>query len=122
MFKLIPTLNAYRKLRFGISRPKQSEGTVWNRFYHHLEHLDETHVNDEIKKYYHSVIKAELKAFKANRFVNKNPFLEDGMPFLRLSVDHGTAKDIYGKSIANPLGSFYVLKTALKVNSIINHE
>lgn len=73
MFKLIPTLNAYRKLRYGISRPKQTEGKVWNRFYHHLEHLDETHTNDEIKNYYHSVIKAELKAFKVTRFVNKNP-------------------------------------------------
>ena len=39
-----------------------------------------------------------------------------GLPFLRFSVDHGTAFSLYGKNKANPMGCFYVLKEALKVN------
>jgi len=39
-----------------------------------------------------------------------------GLNFLRLSVDHGTAKELYGLNKANPLGSYYVLKNALKIN------
>lgn len=37
-----------------------------------------------------------------------------GLPFLRLSVDHGTGFDIYGKNQANYLGCFYTLKKALE--------
>lgn len=36
-----------------------------------------------------------------------------GLPYLRLSVDHGTAFDLYGKNIADYMGCFYVLKMAL---------
>ncbi|MDC1174477.1 4-hydroxythreonine-4-phosphate dehydrogenase PdxA [Bacteriovoracaceae bacterium] len=36
-----------------------------------------------------------------------------GLPFLRFSVDHGTAFDLYGKNKANPMGIYYVLKKAL---------
>jgi 4-hydroxythreonine-4-phosphate dehydrogenase len=35
-----------------------------------------------------------------------------GIPFLRTSVDHGTAKDIYGKNIANPAS----MKEAIQYN------
>lgn len=37
-----------------------------------------------------------------------------GLPFLRLSVDHGTGFDLYGKNQANYLGCFYTLKKALE--------
>lgn len=36
-----------------------------------------------------------------------------GLPFLRLSVDHGTGFDLYGKNQANYLGCFYTLKKAI---------
>ncbi len=36
-----------------------------------------------------------------------------GLPFLRLSVDHGTAFDIYGKNGADYSGCFYNMKLAL---------
>lgn len=38
-----------------------------------------------------------------------------GLPFLRLSVDHGTAFELYGKNKANYMGCYYVLKLALQV-------
>lgn len=43
-----------------------------------------------------------------------------GLPFLRLSVDHGTAFDLYGKNKANISGMLYLLNTALKVNNYVN--
>ena len=54
-------------------RPISAEGVVWNRFFTEIEYLDETKATEEIKNYYYAVINAELKAFNAKRFVNKNP-------------------------------------------------
>lgn len=39
-----------------------------------------------------------------------------GLPYLRLSVDHGTAFDLYGKNSADYMGCFYVLKMALNAH------
>ncbi len=38
-----------------------------------------------------------------------------GLPFLRMSVDHGTAFDLYGKNQASAEGCLYVLKHALSL-------
>jgi hypothetical protein len=73
MFKFIPLLKKYQKFRYGIDRPKRSEGWVWDRFYTLLEYLDESHVTEEIKNYYYNAIKYQLKAFNASRFVSSNP-------------------------------------------------
>ncbi|MBF0311928.1 MAG: 4-hydroxythreonine-4-phosphate dehydrogenase PdxA [Oligoflexia bacterium] len=40
-----------------------------------------------------------------------------GLPFLRLSVDHGTAFELYGKNQANYLSALYMLKTALEIKN-----
>lgn len=45
-----------------------------------------------------------------------------GLPFLRMSVDHGTGFDIYGKNKANYMGCFYLLKMALKAQLKINEK
>lgn len=37
-----------------------------------------------------------------------------GLPFTRLSVDHGTAFDLYGKNVADYRGCLYALKLGLK--------
>lgn len=37
-----------------------------------------------------------------------------GMPFVRLSVDHGTAFDLFGKNQAQYIGCFYQLKQAIQ--------
>lgn len=38
-----------------------------------------------------------------------------GLPFIRLSVDHGTAFDLFGKNVINYTGSYFTLKLALKL-------
>lgn len=43
-----------------------------------------------------------------------------GLPFLRMSVDHGTAFDLYGKNQADYLGSLYLLKKGLEAHQKIN--
>jgi len=42
-----------------------------------------------------------------------------GLPFIRMSVDHGTAFSLYGKNTADCSGCLYVLKEAYKV---MKHE
>jgi hypothetical protein len=67
-FHLIPLqIKRYR------SRPPSTEGRVWRRYFTEIDYVDESHATDDIKNYYHSAIKAELRAFRAKRFVNKNP-------------------------------------------------
>jgi len=73
MFRFIPLLMKYRKLRYNIDRPKRSEGWVWDRYANLLDYLDESKVTEDIKNYYDKAIKYQLKAFNATRFVSKNP-------------------------------------------------
>jgi 4-hydroxythreonine-4-phosphate dehydrogenase len=52
-----------------------------------------------------------LVAIKAVSFGNcANVTL--GLPFIRTSVDHGTAMDIAGKGKADPSSMIYAIKTA----------
>lgn len=41
-----------------------------------------------------------------------------GLPFLRLSVDHGTAFELYGKNKANISGMLYLFKNCFEVMSV----
>jgi len=62
-----------------------------------------------------------LASFKArNGLTGIN--LTFGLPFLRLSVDHGTAFDLYGKNEANYLGQYYLLNQALKAHSRLQSQ
>lgn len=45
-----------------------------------------------------------------------------GLPFLRLSVDHGTAFNLYGKNSADSMGSLYVLKLALHASNVLSKD
>lgn len=45
-----------------------------------------------------------------------------GLPFLRLSVDHGTAFDQYGKNKGDITGILYLLKIALEVNQNVHQR
>jgi|TARA_B110001454_G_scaffold214564_1_gene234552 hypothetical protein len=73
LFRFIPLLMKYRKMRYNIDRPRSDEGWVWNRFYDSYQYLDESHATEKIKNYYYEAIKYQLKAFDATRFVSKNP-------------------------------------------------
>jgi 4-hydroxythreonine-4-phosphate dehydrogenase len=62
-----------------------------------------------------------LPAFKSrNQLLGINLTL--GLPFIRLSVDHGTAPNLYLKNVANPIGCVYALKQAIKYERIINER
>jgi 4-hydroxythreonine-4-phosphate dehydrogenase len=52
-----------------------------------------------------------------NKVVGLNISL--GLPFLRMSVDHGTAFDMYGKGKANYLGCYYLLRSAISAHEKI---
>jgi len=55
-----------------------------------------------------------LGIFKAmNQYYGIN--ITFGLPFIRMSVDHGTAFDLYAKNKANPTGCLYLLNTANKL-------
>ncbi|MBC7712088.1 MAG: 4-hydroxythreonine-4-phosphate dehydrogenase PdxA [Rhizobacter sp.] len=43
-----------------------------------------------------------------------------GLPFLRLSVDHGTAFDLYGKNRANATGMIFLFKQAFEVTKYVD--
>lgn len=45
-----------------------------------------------------------------------------GLPFLRLSVDHGTAPNLYGKNKANLSGMLFLLKQAFGVTYYVNQR
>ena len=55
------------------SRPPSTEGRVWRRYFTEIDYVDESMLTDEMRGYYASAIKWELRAFRAKRFVNKNP-------------------------------------------------
>ncbi len=67
-FRLLPL-----QIRRYKARPRSTEGRVWRRYFSEIDYLDESHATEEIRRYYYSAIRAELRAFRAHRFVNKNP-------------------------------------------------
>lgn len=73
MFRFISLAMKYRKKRYKITRPIPKQGRIWSRFYSPYDYLDESMVTKDIKNYYDKAIKYQLKAFKATRFVSKNP-------------------------------------------------
>jgi len=72
MFKLLPIFLKYQRSRYGIRRPRATQGIVWDRFDSPINYVDEKNATKEVTNYYYSAIEAELKAFKAKRFVGKH--------------------------------------------------
>ena len=69
-FRFIPILVKQQMFRYKI-RPLPHEGKFLSKFFPYGTPLDNTHVTQEIRKYLYSLIEAEIKAFKAKRFVCK---------------------------------------------------
>jgi len=69
-FKFIPMLVKQQIIRYKI-RPLPHEGKFLSKFFPYGTPLDSTHASQEIKKYLCSLMEAEIKAFKAKRFVCK---------------------------------------------------
>ena len=73
LFRIIPLLFKYNRLRFGITKPRATEGMVWQRFFPNWCHLTENEVTSDMEIYYNKAIKWQLKAFGTSTFVNENP-------------------------------------------------
>lgn len=56
-----------------------------------------------------------LIPFKTLHGYNEGVHLTVGLPFVRTSVDHGTAKDLYGKNIAQPGSMVEAIKMAINL-------
>ncbi|HEX7032333.1 MAG TPA: sulfotransferase [Nitrososphaera sp.] len=75
---LVPLIRARYKyperMKSGKSRPRAQEGSIWWRFHTPLEYLTEADATEEKKRYYYSMIDAQLKLFgNPSIFVSKNP-------------------------------------------------
>lgn len=55
-----------------------------------------------------------LSVFKSKNYV-KGLNITLGLPFLRMSVDHGTAFNLFGLNKANYIGCHFLLKTSLEI-------
>ena len=73
-------------------------------FYHHNKHTLLVYM-------YHDQGLGMFKAVNGFKGIN----ISLGLPFVRISVDHGTAFDLYGKGKANASGMVFVLEWAKKL-------
>lgn len=69
-FGLIPLMVKQQEIRYHI-RSNPHEGKFWQKFYPFGTYLDESDVNDEVRKYIQKVIETQLKSLHGKRFVNK---------------------------------------------------
>lgn len=80
-------------------------------------HVYENKNNKQLSVYmHHDQALAKFKAIHGLIGLN----ISMGLPFLRLSVDHGTAFDLYGKNKANSLSMSYLFREAFKVVKYVN--
>ncbi len=71
-------------------------------------------VYDIVVSLYHDQGHIAAKMYDFKRTISLNP----GLPFLRTSVDHGTAYDIAGKGIADETSMVEAIKKAIKYSKI----
>ena len=79
---------------------------------------DEDTLNQLFVYMYHDQGLAQFKA--THGLIGLN--ISMGLPFLRLSVDHGTAFDLYGKNKANPTGMIFLFKQAFEVTKYVINQ
>jgi len=93
---IIPAIKKLKKLNFKICGPISPDSA--------FNIIKQKKINVLVGNYHDQV----LPLFKyINKFKGINITL--GLPFLRVSPDHGTGKDIVGKNIANPESFLYAL-------------
>jgi 4-hydroxythreonine-4-phosphate dehydrogenase len=91
----------------------------------HKYHLNNNFIPADTIHYLHSTSRDQLfvyfyhdqgLTFFKNTFGLFGINITLNLPFLRFSVDHGTAFDLYKKNSANFLGTYYVINEALKIH------
>ncbi|MBY0516052.1 MAG: 4-hydroxythreonine-4-phosphate dehydrogenase PdxA [Bacteriovoracaceae bacterium] len=94
--------------KFNIQGPFPGDSLFVNRKDHH----------DLLVYMFHDQGLAPFKAMMGT--VGANITL--GLPFIRLSVDHGTAFSLYGKNIANSSGAYFCMRKAMDYLEITNGQ
>jgi len=100
---ILPVINAFKRKKFSIYGPVPA---------------DTAFVNKNIKEYdvflamYHDQGLAPFKAISFGKGVN----ITLGLPFVRTSVDHGTAYDIVGTKKIDTSSFFEAIKMAIKLS------
>ena len=100
---ILPVINAFKRKKFSIYGPVPA---------------DTAFVNKNIKEYdvflamYHDQGLAPFKAISFGKGVN----ITLGLPFVRTSVDHGTAYDIVGTKKIDSSSFFEAIKMAIKLS------
>ncbi len=103
-------------IKKAIPRLVKSYGNIFSGPYSGdtLHHYKNTKLNQLFVYMYHDQGLAQFKSQYGVIGLN----ITLGLPFLRLSVDHGTAFDLYGKNKANISGMIYLFKQAFEVLSV----
>ena len=71
LMKFVPILVKIQQYRYK-QRSLPHEGVFWRKYHDYNSIIDETNIIEEEKKFLHSMIKTQLKAFSANRFVDRS--------------------------------------------------
>ena len=101
---IIPVIKKLNKLGLTISGPLSPDGTLAKAGQDFL--LKKRQKYDVYVSFYHDQGLPMFKAVATLNGVN----ITLGLPFLRVSVDHGTAFDIAGKNTASPQGLISAIK------------
>jgi len=100
---ILPVINEFKRKKISINGPIPA---------------DTAFVNKNIEKYdvflamYHDLVLSPFKALSFGKGVN----ITLGLPFVRTSVDHGTAYDIVGTKKIDPTRFFEAIKMAIKLS------
>ena len=100
---IIPVIKFLKKKRMSVQGPLSAD----TAFINHKKHKF-----DIIVGMYHDQVLSPFKALFKFNAIN----LTAGLPYIRISPDHGTGKDIIKKNIANPKSLFESKKFFQKIN------
>ncbi len=89
-----------------IKRYVEKNQTAKGPFSGDITHTYHRNINQLLVYAYHDQGLAYFKSQFSHAGIN----ITFGLPFIRISVDHGTAFGLYGKNQANYFGSFYLFK------------
>lgn len=113
-----PNINKFRKLNpeIDISGPYPADSLFAKAAQNYLAEHSASSLYDLYIAAYHDQALPLIKGIGGLKAIN----LTSGLPYIRLSVDHGTGFDIVGKNIANPEGLYACTNYCLELNSQIS--
>jgi 4-hydroxythreonine-4-phosphate dehydrogenase len=109
-----PTIDSFRELNPGvdISGPYPADSLFAKAAQNYLNEPSKSNQFDLYISAYHDQALPLIKGLGGLRAIN----LTSGLPYIRLSVDHGTGFDIVGQNIANPEGLYACTNYCLELS------